>query len=66
MRPSQDQEASAQDEDVDDDEEDDDEEYEDINETFKNLKWTRVISLLDYKDMATHVYMMADDIIYGK
>jgi len=39
---------------------------EDIEAAFKNLRWTRVISLSDYEEMATHVYQMADDIIYGR
>ena len=39
---------------------------ETIDEAFKNLRWTRVISLRDYKQMATHVHSMADDIKYVK
>ena len=33
---------------------------------FKNLRWTRVISLRDYKEQATHIYQMVDDILYGQ
>ena len=36
--------------------------YEDIEETFKNLRWTRVIPLRDFEEMSTHVYSMSDDI----
>ena len=39
---------------------------ESIDEVFKNLSWTRVISLSDYKELSTHVYPMADDIKYVK
>jgi len=39
---------------------------ESIDEVFKNLRWTRVISLSDYKELSTHVYPMADDIKYVK
>ena len=42
------------------------EDNETIDEAFKNLRWTRVISLRDYKQMATHVYSMVDDIKYVK
>ena len=42
------------------------EDNETIDEDFKNLRWTRVISLRDCKEMATHVYSMADDIKYVK
>ena len=44
----------------------DQEETVTIDEAFKNLRWTRVISLRDYKQMAPHVYSMADDIKYIK
>ena len=37
----------------DDDDEDDDEDNESIEETFKNQRWTRVISLRDYKEQST-------------
>ena len=40
--------------------------YEDIEETFKNLRWTRVIPLRDFEEMSTHVYSMSDDIKYGQ
>ena len=30
------------------------------------MRWTRVISIRDYKQMATHVYSMVDDIKYVK
>ena len=33
---------------------------------FKNLRWTRVISLRDYKEQSTHIYQMVDDILYGQ
>ena len=41
------------------------EDNESINEEFKNLRWTWVITLSDYKEMAHHIYSMSDDIIYG-
>ena len=37
-----------------------------IEVAFKNLRWTRVISLRDYKEQAMHIYKMVDDILYGQ
>jgi hypothetical protein len=42
------------------------EEGESIEEAFKNLRWTRVIALKEFEEAATHVFKMADDIIYGQ
>jgi len=41
---------------------------EDVNikEAFRNMRWTRVIALRNYKEEATHVFSMADDIVYCK
>ena len=33
-----------------------------IEETFKGLRWTRVIALRDYKDASTNTYAMIEDI----
>ena len=33
-----------------------------IEETFKGLRWTRVIALQDYKDASATSYSMIDDI----
>ena len=37
----------------DEDEDDEEEDNESIEETFKNQRWTRVISLRDYKEQST-------------
>ena len=42
------------------------EEGESIEEAFKNLRWTRVIALKEFEEASTHVFKMADDIIYGQ
>ena len=42
------------------------EEGENIELDFKNLRWTRVIDLRDYKEQSMHIYKMVDDIMYGK
>ena len=34
-----------------------------IEETFKNLRWTRVIALREYEEASKHVYSMVDDIL---
>ena len=39
---------------------------EDIELAFKNLRWTRVIALRDFEELAPHIYKMADDILYGQ
>ena len=36
-----------------------------IEETFKGLRWTRVIALRDYKDASTNTYAMIEDIQEG-
>ena len=41
-------------------------EGENIELDFKNLRWTRVIDLRDYKEQSMHIYKMVDDIMYGK
>ena len=38
---------------------------ESIEETFKGLKWTRVIALREYEEASKHVYNMVDDILQG-
>ena len=41
-------------------------EGESIEVAFKNLRWTRVIALRDYKEQSTHIHKMVDDILYGQ
>ena len=36
-----------------------------IEDTFKGLRWTRVIALRDYKDASATIYPMIDDIKEG-
>ena len=42
------------------------EQNHEIEESFKNLRWTRVIALSDYKEASAQVFSMSDDIIYGQ
>ena len=37
-----------------------------IETAFKNLRWTRVIALRDYKEQSVHIFKMVDDILYGQ
>ena len=36
-----------------------------IEETFKGLRWTRVIALREYEQASQHTYDMVDDILDG-
>ena len=38
---------------------------ESIEETFKGLRWTRVIALRDYEEGSKHIFSMVEDILAG-
>ena len=38
---------------------------ESIEETFKGLRWTKVIALREYEEASKHVFNMVEDILEG-